>query len=117
GGLLAHRTAMVDGGAIDYPAVARWQAGDDMIVSFTGAAATHRLKLSPEFARSFQIETVQPAPQAAAAGPEGLELRFDIVEPTAEVSLHLRALSPGVARYRVGIDGKPARDLTTYILP
>jgi hypothetical protein len=118
GGPLSHQLSQVGGGAIEHPRIARWQATDTIIVHFPGGSATRSLTLAPPFAQMFQVEDVQPPARRVEAGPEGEVLHFQLDQGgPAQVVMHIRALSPGLARYRASIDGGAPRDLRTFILP
>ncbi len=46
-----------------------------MILPATGETPS-RLRLSPSFQDTYEITSLQPAPQSSSAGPDGLELAF-----------------------------------------
>lgn len=117
GGVFSHRLAELEGGTIDHPRITRWAASDEMIVRFAGGSGEPSLALSPAFAQSFQVESVQPRPQRAEGTPEGQRLVFAAADGPFEVVVHLRAQYPGLARYRVRIDGGTPEEITTLILP
>jgi hypothetical protein len=117
GGPFATRAASLATGHVRHPAVARWTATDEMTVTFAESAARHRLSLQGAFFDYFQIERVQPEPRAATAVEGGTVMEFaSDRSQQAMVTLHLRVLRPGLARYSVGLDGT-AIDVSTVILP
>lgn len=117
GGPISRQMAVTEPGRIDYPRIARWQASDELTVEFAATAGPRRLRLSPEFARSFQVEGVQPTPERVEATPEGQEMHFAAADGPAQVVMHLRPQSPGLARYRASLNGGEALELWTLILP
>jgi len=117
GGLFAHRLAQMESGAVDLPRITRWQASDDMTVHFAAAGGERSLTLSTGFGQSFQLEAIQPRPESAQGIPEGQRLIFAAADGPFQVVIHLRAQSPGLARYSVRIDGGAPQDFTTFVLP
>lgn len=117
GGPLAHSTARSAAGEVEYPMIARWEATDELVVTFAPGGSEHRMALSPDFSRYFQVEDIQPQPERSIAGSEGEVLVFETDEQApAQVTMHVRALRPGIASYDLSIDGTPS-GLTTIILP
>lgn len=117
GGILSRHSATMDGGEIDHPRIARWQASDEMTVRFVEGAGARSLLLSSGFVESFQIETVQPRPTRVEAVADGQVMHFASADGPVQVVLHLRPQHPGLARYRASINGGTAADLSTLILP
>ena len=117
GGVFSHSLASLEGGEMDYPRIARWAASDEMTVRLDQGSGERTLLLSNGFARSFQIESVQPQPVRVDAVPDGQRLRFASSGGPAQIVLHLRPQSPGIARFRASIDGGAPQDLATLILP
>jgi hypothetical protein len=119
GGFLAHTTITTEAGKVDYPRVARWESSDEVTVTFSSAAEEHRLTLSPQFSRYFQIEDIQPLPDRSLVSPAGevMVLRSAGGGPPSKVVLHLRAQRPGLARYDVSLDGGDPVGLATVVLP
>lgn len=117
-GFLAHTTASLEAGEVDYPRVARWESSDEIIVIFGQPSGEHRLTLSPQFSQFFQIEVIQPLPNRSLATPAGEVMVFqsDNGAP-AKVVLHLRSRRPGIARYEVSLDGGGPVGVTTVVLP
>lgn len=117
GGPISRQLAATEGDRMDYPRVARWQASDDLTVEFAARAGPRSLRLSPEFARSFQVESVQPTPERVEATPEGQVMHFAAADGAAQVVIHLRPQSPGLVRWHASLDGGAALELWTLILP
>lgn len=118
GGPLATATRVTPEGELRHPRVARWTRSDEIAVRFAGAADRHRLALSDAFLERFAIEGVQPQPERALAGPEGIVLEFAATGGAgARVALRVRPERPGFARYAVALDGRAPVEVATVILP
>lgn len=117
GGIFSRHLAALEGGEIDHPRIARWAASDEMTLRLAEAVGERSLLLSAGFAQSFQIESIQPRPLRVEAVPDGQVMHFATTGGPAVIVIHLRAQFPGVARYRVSIDGGAAQDLSTLVLP
>ncbi|AGA10761.1 hypothetical protein CN151_22460 [Sinorhizobium meliloti] len=117
-GWLQRQAMTFAGGSVDVPRFSRWEASDTLNASLAGGGNERRLILSPEFFRSFQVEDMDPPPIAAEAGNEGLVYRFRSASRQPLVlTLHLRAQSPGVVSYRIGMDDEPAQAVRTIVWP
>jgi len=117
GGPLSHRLAVLEGGQVDHPRIARWAASEEMAVHFAAGSGPRTLMLSPAFAQSFQIEGIQPEPDRVEATAEGQVMHFDAADGPIQVVIHLRPQSPSLATYRVSLNGGTAQSLSTLILP
>ena len=117
GGPFSHRLAVLEGGQVDHPRIARWEASEEMAVHFAAGSGPRTLMLSPAFAQSFQIEGVQPEPDRVEATPDGQVMHFDAVGGPVQVVIHLRPQYPSLATYRVSLNGGAAQTLSTLILP
>lgn len=119
GGPLSRSIHQVAGGTIEFPVIARWQTGDELVVRFAPAEAdSRRLTLSPEFADSFQINVIQPAPEQSLVSATGTVLTFAAEPGTqASVTLHLTPQHPGLAEVAIGIDDGTATTISSVILP
>jgi hypothetical protein len=118
GGPLAHATTTVSpAGEYEYPRVTRWEGSDDITVTFAAGGDEHRLSLSHAFSEHFQIEDVQPDPESMIASGDAEIMVFKAEEQSpAKVTIHIRALKPGLASYRVGLDAASTA-VTTVVLP
>lgn len=120
GGPLSTSTIEGNDAVILYPHVARWETADELHVTFQPKAeATERtITLAPEFAKSFQLESIQPQPLKSTTGSNGQTLVFGSPGGDGgQVSMHIRAQSVGQAVFTVAIDGNTPMALTTYVLP
>lgn len=118
GGMLAQQTLSLDAGEVTYPRVTRWEATDEIRVTFAADGPERRLTLSQSFAEHFQIEDIQPEPDSTAATAAGelMVFRAEQGQP-AQVTLHMRALSPGLASFEIGLGEGERRPVSSLILP
>ncbi len=118
GGYLAVASAQQGENTIDYPRVSRWQGTDVIEIAMAAGAAERRVTLSETFFDMYQVEDVQPQAREviAQAGQQTLMIQAQEGQPVT-VRLHLRAKSPGLARYEVAVDQTAPASLTTVILP
>lgn len=118
GGPLASGTVAVGESRIDYPAMARWEAGDEFSVRLVGEAGERRLVLSPGFAKTFRIEDVQPQPERVEAVEAGHAYVFTATTSApVEVRLAVTPRSPGYRTYAVGVGSVPPQRLSTFVWP
>jgi len=117
GGPLAHAKAETPYGSIEYPRVSRWQTADDMVIQLRPAAGSLvEIEIDRRFVEAFEIVSIQPEPQSAAATPNGMRYTFD-VESGGAVVFQLRAMQPAFipdGSIRIGDAKAPVRSL---ILP
>ncbi|WP_309084295.1 hypothetical protein [Chelativorans sp.] len=117
GGYFSKAEAAFPAGQIEYPRVARWEASDEVSVSFNGGADRHRLTFDHTFFEYFEAEGIHPEPERMTTGPDGVVMEFAAEEQApVKVILYLRAMHPGLAQYRVGLDGSAA-GASTLVLP
>jgi hypothetical protein len=120
GGPLSTATVTTPTGGVDYPAVTRWESGEEIVFRIPpGTPREVQLTLSPEFDRVFAVDSIAPQPSSSAATASGHRYTFDI-EGAGEKHIVFNVTSgkPAVAR-RVSAridDGPPAR-LTVTVLP
>lgn len=120
GGPLSKATAKTPNGAVDYPAVTRWESGEEIVFRISGGAPGEvQLTLSAGFDRVFAVDSIAPQPSSSAATASGHRYTFDL-EGTGEKHIVFNVTSgkPALARNvsaRIG-NGPPAR-LTVTVLP
>ena len=118
GGPLASGSVTVGRSLVEYPAIARWEAGDEFSVRLVGDAGERRLVLSPTFAELFRIDDMQPQPDRVEAGELGHVYVFT-APSDAPVGVHLAVTprNPGFGTYEIGVgDTTPVR-LSTFVWP
>ncbi len=76
-----------------------------------------QLRLGPDFARFYDIESLQPIPRRTTAGADGLELVFATASKgDLSVRLAARADHFGIARINIEVEGKSIA-LKQFIYP
>ena len=117
GGPLSQTVTRWPGGEVEAPRVGRWSTSDEIRVTLAPGEAERTLSLSHAFARAYQLEDIQPLPIRSLAGEDGAVLAF-AAEPgrPARITLHARALQPGLAHYTLGVDGAEV-SVRTLVLP
>lgn len=90
-----------------------------MTVQFAADQSEERsVRLSPTFAEAFQVEDIQPLPNRTTIGANGQTLFFaQAPGDTGTVKFHLRAQSPGLARFEIALDGAHTVSLTSFVFP
>jgi len=117
GGVLSRASATLDTGEVDYPRITRWESSDDLTVTFDADRETHRLTLGRPFSEYFEVEAVQPEPSRSLAAGDAYVMEFNAeADPPARVTLHIRPMHPGIARFQLGLDGEQTA-ATSVILP
>ncbi|WP_173933551.1 hypothetical protein [Chelativorans sp. Marseille-P2723] len=117
GGYFAKANATLPAGSAEYPRVSRWETSDEFRVMFEAGGETRRLTIGNPFFKYFQIEGVQPQPERSRSVQHGVMMEFAADEGApVDVTFYVRSLRPGIANYRVGLDGADTL-LRTVILP
>lgn len=118
GGPLAFRTVVSSAGNVEHARVVRWETAERLRVALNLDRPEHELVLADRFSAWFDIESIQPEPERSFVGPDGLVLQFAAGPvPTSEVVLSLRPDVPGLARYRIVLDGAEPMTVTQLVLP
>jgi hypothetical protein len=118
GGPFSRGEAAAGDTRIDYPAHARWEAGEEMNVHLTGPSGERRLALSQGFADAFEIDDIQPPPTRVEADANGQSLVFLATGPDPmQVRIAMTPRSPGLVRYIVTPHGQAAVPVTTFVWP
>lgn len=105
---------------IHYPRISRWQASDDLMVEFTGEAASPvEVVLPRSFTDVFAIESVIPQPARVTATPQGQVFEFELSGNSGprHANFLLRPTRQSwPARARASVAGRPV-DLSFTVLP
>ena len=106
---------------LDHPRFSRWETSDDMRLTLPpGVGETAEVEIGQPFFDHFEIEDVQPQPQAHRATATGTKMIFALESPARErrIVFHIRATrpSPG-APVRLRVNGGPALVFTPIVLP
>lgn len=117
GGPLRGTSLRLDGAQVDLPRISRWEAADEISITFTAPAGPPTLRIGPEFFDKFSVERIQPEPQATSLTAAGQVLTFPAQGPGPyRVTMDIRAFHFGLADFDIaaGADSRRARIL---ILP
>ena len=117
GGYFSRATFTLADSRIDHPRITRWEASDEITVTFAPGKGMHRLTLGPAFFDAFEVEGVAPQPERSLATAGGTMLEFR-ARPSAvsRVTLYVRALRPGLPRYMLTVD-EASTSVSTTVLP
>ncbi|MGV2186553.1 hypothetical protein [Rhizobium rhizogenes] len=116
-GPLARAHVQHKDGSIEYPAISRWSAPDELTVRFSASSSDRTLMLDSRFLHIFSIESIDPPQKAISArdGHIGYVFAIDPAHPT-QVTLRLQGQSPGFHQFSLGIDDDVA-ERSTFIFP
>lgn len=118
GGPFSRGEAVSGESQIDYPAQARWEAGEELNIRLGGAPGERILALSQTFADAFEIEDIQPPPTRVESGADGQSLVFLATDPEPiEVRVAMTPRNPGPARYTITPAGQAPLAITTFVWP
>jgi hypothetical protein len=118
GGPLSRGEAASGDSRIDYPAQARWEAGEELNIRLGGEPGERTLALSETFADAFEIEDIQPPPTRVESGANGQSLIFLATGPEPiEVRVAMTPRNPGLARYTITPAGQAALTVATFVWP
>ncbi|NGM46055.1 hypothetical protein G5B31_10940 [Rhodobacter sp. SGA-6-6] len=102
---------------VELPRVLRWEAGDEMVITFDAPARTRSLRIGQSFADLIAIERIEPEPAAARLVSGGQVLDFAAGgDAPHRVRLALRPLHFGWLRFDLGIGGE-SRSVGLLVLP
>ena len=121
GGPLASASERSPAGTIDYPRITRWQSSDQVAVRLPASASGEvDVELSPEFAETFTIESIEPEPSQVQATAEGDLFTFDVGNGAGEkeIVFNVRAQKPLLYRsVKARIGNGPRQPLALTVLP
>lgn len=105
GGPLTRATAETGEATIDYPRIARWQAAEEMKVTFTGLRGEAQVTLPEDFIEIYTVEAITPQPREVAAIAGGQRYTFDLGEEdgTKIARFAIRANKPALPTHSVAV--------------
>ncbi|OHV84847.1 hypothetical protein [Rhizobium sp. LCM 4573] len=116
GGWAAQREGRYGAAQMKMPAITRSDAPTELTAVFDGAGE-RSLVLSAGFLDAFQIEAIQPAPEAVRIEGENRIFRFPPGEGAPlRVRVFLKTHSAGIFRFNAGTPGQTAQ-FTLIVLP
>ncbi|TDW16483.1 hypothetical protein EV128_13512 [Rhizobium azibense] len=117
GGYLSRALVETPQGTVDYPAISRWNAPDEIHIRFGPCDADCVFTADAAFLKGFLVEGIDPPPKAVTSKAGLIHYQFpgDPGMPI-DVRFRLHTQSPGFHRIRVGIGDHVSAPLV-LILP
>ncbi|KWV57705.1 hypothetical protein AS026_30850 [Rhizobium altiplani] len=117
GGYLSRTLVTSELGVLDFPALTRWNAPDDLVVTFSPSAEDRVFFVDGRFFEAFSVEGTDPPKKATLVkdGLTGYVFSSDPSKPT-RVTFRLQTQMPGLRTAAFGIDGEVA-ERTTFVFP
>jgi len=117
GGALHMQEIRFPGAVAEIPRVARWEAWDEIRMTFTGPGDEHRLRIGTDFFDLFEIGRIQPDPVESSLGSHSHVMSFTAEGTTPhEVRISTRPMHFGWTRFELGLDGEN-RSVRILVLP
>ena len=117
GGYFSRGEVNLPGGILELPTIARWNAPDDLTVTFGPAEEERSLVFDRRFFEIFSIEGIDPPPRTTSVlnGNSAYVFAADPQHP-ATVIFRLRLQQPGIRTFSAGI-GEHVAEPTVIVLP
>lgn len=117
GGPFSRQELFLPDGSVSFPVISRWNAPEDMVVTFAPSSADRIFTIDAEFLRTFAVKGVDPPQKATFVrdGRIGYIFPADPAAPTLVV-FRLQTQLIGPHHATVGI-GNETRTQPTFILP
>lgn len=118
GGPFSRKEVALEGGALDLPAISRWNAPDELHVTLAPTPRGERtLFVDRRFFETFSIEEIAPPQKGMTREGEGTGYVFatDAAAPV-RIVMRLRTQAFGLRAYRIGI-GAETIPHSTFIFP
>ena len=117
GGYLSRTLLTSEAGAVDYPAITRWNAPDGLEVTFAPSAEDRLFFVDGRFFDTFSVEGIDPPQRATVAkgGLTGFVFPSDPEKPT-RVTFRLQTRTPGLHTASFGVEGEVA-DHSFFVFP
>ena len=117
GGPFSRNTLILTGGSVDFPAISRWNAPEDMTVSFAPSTEDRVFTIDADFLRTFSVQGIDPPQKATFSrdGRIGYVFPADPAQPT-HIVFRLQTQVPGLRRATIGI-GAESQPKSTFIFP
>ena len=117
GGYLSRSIATSANGSTDFPVITRWNAPDDLVVSFAPSPADRTFFVDDRFYEVFSVETVDPPQKAVVVrdGMTGYVFPGDTARAT-RATFRLKTQSPSLRTMTFGVDGETGEH-SIFIFP
>lgn len=104
GGVLSRGHIEADSGAIDYPALSRWSARDQLRLVLKPSSADQSLVVDAAFLDTFTVEGIDPPPRSVFVKAGLIHYIFQPDTEPRRVIFRLAVEAPGLHRPRIGLD-------------
>ncbi|MEI1250703.1 protein-L-isoaspartate(D-aspartate) O-methyltransferase [Rhizobium aouanii] len=117
GGPFSRQKLLLPEGSVDFPVISRWNAPEDMTVTFAPSSEDRVFTIDASFLQSFSVQGIDPPQKATFAhdGRIGYVFPADPAGPT-QIVFRLQTQLPGPRRALIGIGGE-TRTQSTFIFP
>ncbi|MBY5536184.1 protein-L-isoaspartate(D-aspartate) O-methyltransferase [Rhizobium leguminosarum] len=117
GGPFSRQTLLLPEGSVDFPVISRWNAPEDMTVTFTPSSEDRIFTIDGAFLQSFSVQGIDPPQKATFArdGRIGYVFPADPAGPT-QIVFRLQTQMPGPRRALIAMGGE-TRTQSTFIFP
>ncbi|WP_136685762.1 hypothetical protein [Falsirhodobacter xinxiangensis] len=117
GGLLQKQSVSLGEVTLKLPRVSRWEAADEISITFGGNVETPSITISQPFFERFGVERIQPEPASTTLTPFGQTFTFDAAgNAERAVQIDIRSLHFGFTRFEIAV-GSERRSTSLIILP
>lgn len=117
GGVFHKQTVTFAAATVEIPRVSRWEASDDLTITFRDPAGSHQVVIAQPFFDRFAVEQIQPEPERSELHPGAQALSFPARDtPPHRVGIAIRALHFGWTGFDMTIAGETRR-INTLVLP
>ncbi|NEI32888.1 protein-L-isoaspartate(D-aspartate) O-methyltransferase [Rhizobium leguminosarum] len=117
GGPFSRQTLILPEGSVDFPVISRWNAPEDMTVTFAPSSEDRVFTINAAFLQGFSVQGIDPPQKATFArdGRIGYVFPADLTEPT-QIVFRLQTQLAGPRRATIGMGGE-TRSQSTFIFP
>ncbi|MDP9813493.1 protein-L-isoaspartate(D-aspartate) O-methyltransferase [Rhizobium tibeticum] len=117
GGLFSSQTVTLAGASLEIPSISRWNAPDEIRVTFASSADARTLLVNKQFFEAFSVETIDPPPMTTIAshGRVGYAFPPDMDAETVVV-LRLQTQFPWLHEFEIGT-GSDIVKRSVFIFP
>ncbi|MBY5411769.1 protein-L-isoaspartate(D-aspartate) O-methyltransferase [Rhizobium leguminosarum] len=117
GGPFSRQTLILPEGSVDFPVISRWNAPEDMTVTFAPSSEDRVVTINAAFLQGFSVQSIDPPQKATFArdGRIGYVFPADLAEPT-QIVFRLQTQLAGPRRATIGMGGE-TRSQSTFIFP
>ncbi|MTH79936.1 hypothetical protein [Paracoccus aestuariivivens] len=117
GGVFHMQEVRLGNAVAQIPRVARWEASDEIRITFNAPRGDHNVTVGMGFFDRFEIGYLQPEPQASTLTSSGHRMRFAAELPSPHgVHISIRPMHFGWTSFTLELDGE-SRTVHVLIVP